>query len=62
MEAYADYLGTTEGLLGTFATGGDEAEQQEALVKVFVSRARVLLVYENPEVEKPAGNLSSCAD
>ena len=56
VEAYADFLGTAEGLVEAYRAE-DEAKVQELLVKLFVSRARVRLVFENPEVEKAATNV-----
>jgi len=60
VEAYADFLGTAQGLV-VVAQTDDKAKEQELLVKLFVSRARVLLVFENPEVGKAATNVRDAA-
>jgi hypothetical protein len=57
MEAYADFLGTAQGLVTRILVEGDEAKAEEWLVKLWVSQARVLLVFENPEVAEAATRL-----
>jgi hypothetical protein len=62
-EAYADYLGTAEAFVVSYAepqasTDAEErtleAERRALVQKLFVSRARVFLVRENIDVEKAA--------
>jgi hypothetical protein len=65
-EAYADYLGTAEGFVVSFAvepetTAGDralEAQRRALFVQLFVSRARVFLAFENDAVLKAAEAIS----
>ena len=62
IEAYADYLGTAEGFVVSYAVQPSteaeeralEAERRALFLELFVSRARVFLVYEDAAVEKAA--------
>jgi len=54
IEAYANFLGTAEGLVGGYAAGSTDAERRTALVKLLSAKARGLIVQENPDVGNAA--------
>ena len=58
-EVYGDYLGTAEAYVLSNALGLTEAEKGEFLVKLFVSRARVFLVFQNTDVRVAAEGITA---
>jgi hypothetical protein len=67
IDAYADYLGKAEGFVSSFAVEPEtdaqkrefEAEQFALFLDLFVSRARVFLVFEDDAVLKAAEAISA---